>query len=113
MTDTASSLVSVLPQPTGEGSARSAEVIRNTAEKRPKAEIRKYKTHRNHHEYCGDRTAERPIHERDQLVVDHGRDEIRTAASQHRRRNVTSHRHRKCQRRAGNNALFRRRPRHR
>ena len=34
MTDTASSLVSVLLQPTGEGSARSAEVIRNTAETR-------------------------------------------------------------------------------
>ncbi len=34
MTDTASSLVSVLPQPDGEGSARSAEVIRNTAETR-------------------------------------------------------------------------------
>jgi len=34
MTDTASSLVSVLPQPPGEGSARSAEVIRNTAETR-------------------------------------------------------------------------------
>ena len=34
MTDTASSLVSVLPQPTGEGSARSAEVTRNTAETR-------------------------------------------------------------------------------
>ena len=34
MTDTASSLVSVLAPPTGEGSARSAEVIRNTAETR-------------------------------------------------------------------------------
>ena len=34
MTDTASSLVSVLPQPTGEGSSRSAEVTRNTAETR-------------------------------------------------------------------------------
>jgi imidazoleglycerol-phosphate dehydratase len=34
MTDTASSLLSVLPQPTGEGSSRSAEVTRNTAETR-------------------------------------------------------------------------------
>ena len=34
MNDTASSLVSVLPQPTGEGSSRSAEVTRNTAETR-------------------------------------------------------------------------------
>jgi len=34
MTDTASSLVSVLPLPTGDGSARSAEVTRNTAETR-------------------------------------------------------------------------------
>ena len=34
MTDTASSLVSVLPQPTSDGSARSAEVTRNTAETR-------------------------------------------------------------------------------
>ncbi len=34
MNDTASSLVSVLPQPTGEGAARSAEVTRNTAETR-------------------------------------------------------------------------------
>ena len=34
MTDTASSLVSVLPQSPGDGSARSAEVIRNTAETR-------------------------------------------------------------------------------
>ena len=34
MTDTASSLVSVLPQPTGEGALRSAEVTRNTAETR-------------------------------------------------------------------------------
>ena len=34
MTDTASSLVSVLPQPTSDGSPRSAEVIRNTAETR-------------------------------------------------------------------------------
>jgi len=34
MTDTASSLVSVLPQPTGDGSTRSAEVTRNTAETR-------------------------------------------------------------------------------
>ena len=34
MTDTASSLVSVLPQPTDEGSPRSAEVTRNTAETR-------------------------------------------------------------------------------
>jgi imidazoleglycerol-phosphate dehydratase len=34
MTDTASSLVSVLPQPTEEGSDRSAEVTRNTAETR-------------------------------------------------------------------------------
>ena len=34
MTDTASSLVSVLPQPTSDGSLRSAEVTRNTAETR-------------------------------------------------------------------------------
>ncbi len=34
MNETASSLVSVLPQPTGEGSSRSAEVTRNTAETR-------------------------------------------------------------------------------
>ena len=34
MTDTSSSLLSVLPQPTGEGSSRSAEVTRNTAETR-------------------------------------------------------------------------------
>ncbi len=34
MTDTASSLVSVLPQPASDGSARSAEVTRNTAETR-------------------------------------------------------------------------------
>ena len=34
MTDTASSLVSVLPQPTSDGSARGAEVTRNTAETR-------------------------------------------------------------------------------
>ena len=34
MDETASSLVSVLPQPTGEGSSRSAEVTRNTAETR-------------------------------------------------------------------------------
>jgi imidazoleglycerol-phosphate dehydratase len=34
MTDTASSLVSVLPQPPGDGGARSAEVTRNTAETR-------------------------------------------------------------------------------
>ena len=34
MTDTASSLVSVLPQPTSDGSPRSAEVTRNTAETR-------------------------------------------------------------------------------
>ena len=34
MTDTASSLVSVLPQPTSEGSARRAEVTRNTSETR-------------------------------------------------------------------------------
>ena len=34
MNDTASSLVSVLPQPSGEGAPRSAEVTRNTAETR-------------------------------------------------------------------------------
>jgi imidazoleglycerol-phosphate dehydratase len=34
MNDTASSLVNVLPQPSGEGAARSAEVTRNTAETR-------------------------------------------------------------------------------
>lgn len=34
MTDTASSLVSVLPAAAGEGSTRSAEVVRNTAETR-------------------------------------------------------------------------------
>ncbi len=34
MNDTASSLVSVLPQPTGEGAARSEEVTRNTDETR-------------------------------------------------------------------------------